>query len=364
MESNSETNHIHPLLRIPHNIQNQILPDPALSILEFLKFKLPIVTKTKATYLSSTFFSKKPPTTPSAETIQNIPVPPPQIVAELGKSCQAEMLDGNLSVVCTHTSLASKLHLPLWIILYWTEVLSLRCKHREPWVLAKEHLRRMTIWRGNNPAANRQLVDTVYNALSSLAWSGDIQGFDAKEPIYQLAHYLSRRWFSNVHEDQMVDLLRRSIRLNQSTSGHFEIESLAFYDKIKDAYQQQTKVSEGQAFRRLRETGQALNSGTRDAIGFLTNIGNHWVAIALDFSNSRILYGDPFKNPPKKSMIDTLNWWTHHLSGRAFSHGNLDISLQPMSDTFSCGLLAPNSLAHHFLSDQYPLIDPKNVDNE
>ncbi|KAG1866765.1 hypothetical protein F4604DRAFT_1501271, partial [Suillus subluteus] len=99
------------------------------------------------------------------------------------------------------------------------------------------------------------------------------------------------------------------------------------------------------------------------SVGFVTNInGNHWVATVIDFASSQILYGDSLGSCPDKAFINVLQWWSNHHTGHHFTVGSLEIVHQV--DSFSCGLLSVNALAHFFLPSEYPLMDMKKVDDE
>jgi hypothetical protein len=61
-------------------------------------------------------------------------------------------------------------------------------------------------------------------------------------------------------------------------------------------------------------------------------------------------------------MMDTALWWTYFHTGHYFTRGSLKITHQ--QDGYSCGLFAPNSIAHCANPKRYPLIDQANVDDE
>ncbi|KAG2362564.1 hypothetical protein BDR07DRAFT_1222869, partial [Suillus spraguei] len=118
---------------------------------------------------------------------------------------------------------------------------------------------------------------------------------------------------------------------------------------------------EDKYFIRACEIGHALSSGLRRQVAFLVNINDdHWVAVILDFKHDLILLGDSL-DQSKCVMKDVLECWTKHHSGCQFTVQPLAITHQ--QDTFLCGLLSFNALAHHFLPDSYPLVDAMLVAN-
>jgi hypothetical protein len=109
--------------------------------------------------------------------------------------------------------------------------------------------------------------------------------------------------------------------------------------------------------------GKALQQGQRTSIGFIKNVhGSHWVAIVIDFSTKAILYGDSLAGQPDIEFTMVMQWWTQYHAGTQFTLSKLAIPLQ--KDSFSCGILAFNALAHFYMPDKYPLMDIQWVNDE
>lgn len=116
-------------------------------------------------------------------------------------------------------------------------------------------------------------------------------------------------------------------------------------------------------FQWLHATGEVLTEVTWHQQGLIVNVNKtHWVAVVLDFQNHLILYGDSLQPTPDKEVVAMMTWWTHHHTGHAFSLKDLPISFQ--QDSYSCGLLAWNTLVVYFLPGKYLLIDPATIDDE
>ncbi|KAG1768439.1 hypothetical protein EV702DRAFT_1203278 [Suillus placidus] len=185
--------------------------------------------------------------------------------------------------------------------------------------------------------------------------SGTLNGFAVVEPVVKLAVYATDDWLFDVHENQMLDLLRRRIQ-RQPQSQKIEIENIYFYGFLKKAYEiHSSGEHEGRYFAHARETGDAMALGLGSCIGFLVNINeNHWVAVVIDFESSTIFYGDSIYTKLPTGFLAVLHWWTHHHTGQHFEEKSLIITHR--KDSFSCGLLSFNALAHHVLPSEYPLI--------
>jgi hypothetical protein len=357
-KSDSFIRYIHPSLEIPSAAQKILFPNPSLSILQFLQFPLPIISAPSTEHAAASFFDNEAPTTYDISLISKIPTPHPTVVTELARVCKAAITSGSSSVSCPHAALAPTNRLPLWILTYWTEVISLRAA-RAPWVRAEESLQK----RNRGWKKSKSLIDEAYLALSTLPWSGNIQGFSNEEPISTLARYATHEWLTDVHENQMLDLLRRDLALDL-TGGMIEIANLAFMVFIERGYKarESGEYAESNYFAHARGLGEALSCGVRKSVKLMKNLGNtHWVALDLDFKDSCILYGDSFGEEPPKDLMSAVKWWTHHHTGRHFSEGKLTITGQ--RDSFSCGLLAHNALAHSADPEKYPLIDAAAVDD-
>jgi hypothetical protein len=356
---------LHPALDIPAAAQAKLLPCLALSVCELLKFPFSIVSRTTNTHPKSAYFSGNAPTHLDASTIQKIPMPCAETVGELGRGCSTSEFLGAKSLLCAHIP-SAEYYLPLWVITFWTEVIELRTKWLEPWVHAEDALRRRkTVWRRQtDPNVTHTLVGEVMDVLSILPWSGDVRGFDNAEPVYHLATYATREWFSCVHQNQMLDILRRDLMLDPQYSK-IRIENLSFTAVLKTAHKTRNSGEYGNSrhFAWIHDQGKALATGLYNLLGLEANVrGDHWVSMVLDFRNAEILYGDSFAMPPEAELVAAVDWWTHYHTGQRFTHQTLPISRQ--IDRFSCGLLAHNALTHYFLPSLHPLIETANADNE
>jgi hypothetical protein len=348
-------------LKIPRSVRVQILPDEKISVLELLKFELPNISSVASAHPVQRFFCQNDPTIVDPLAIRAIPIPFASTVKELTQACSS-LGEGINSVTCLHVQSEQGSYLPLWVITYWAEAIELRLTWRDPWVRAEANLRkRNKVWK-NEASAN--LITQVYAALSTLPWHGNIHGFDNEEPLYTLTTYLTQDWLSDIHANQMLDLLRHAVQLDP-TKSKVEVENLQFIRTLQRAYaaRHTHEYENARYFARPRRLGQLLATGVRDIVGLEANIReSHWVTMVVDFRNDRILYGDPFGDEPDASILDTITWWACHHTGHEFSVSALVTSHQ--TDTFSCGLLSWNALAHRLAPAQYALMDPKEVEDE
>ncbi|KAH0831399.1 hypothetical protein J3R83DRAFT_14066 [Lanmaoa asiatica] len=184
--------------------------------------------------------------------------------------------------------------------------------------------------------------------LGTLPWSSSILGFETHEAITHLAAYLT----------QECTVYR------QKGTIEVEIEGPYFYTYLKSSFKAgELQYKDSASFTRARSLGEALQSGQRTSIGFISNIhNNHWIATVIDFSKQYIWYGDSLVGQPDKEFITVIQWWIQYHAGTHFATGGLAIPRQ--HDSFSCGILAFGALAHFYLPNEYPLIDVEWVDDE
>jgi hypothetical protein len=116
--------YIHPSLCIPSPVVNYLLPDASLSILEFLEFKLPVISSSK--FLApAKFFSKLKPTITQTDLLHGIAVPSEETLAALRAACKSAVISGTALVLCPYIPTPSEKHLPVWVIPYLTEAANL-----------------------------------------------------------------------------------------------------------------------------------------------------------------------------------------------------------------------------------------------
>ncbi|TFK83070.1 hypothetical protein K466DRAFT_499153 [Polyporus arcularius HHB13444] len=206
------------------------------------------------------------------------------------------------------------------------------------------------------------IVDDVRAILATVPWAGLVRGFDNGEPLHQLATYATRRWFSDVHENQLLDLLRLAVGRHPE-GRRTEVENIAFWKFLVNGYQKRAEgtYQEARHFLRPRGVGEALERGIWDQVGFIVNLHNtHWVSICVDFPKSKIFYGDSMPGSSADPyIVEVLNWWISCHSEHAFTWEMMDITYQ--NDVVSCGLLSWNGLAHHLLPNEFPLIPASEV---
>ncbi|KAH0834859.1 hypothetical protein J3R83DRAFT_10486 [Lanmaoa asiatica] len=350
-------------LKLPVNAITCLLPKSMLSILDFLKFPLPPPVILSKPYPSpSAYFSSDEPNIQDIQKISSIPTPPPDVVNTLLSHWHT--VESTISSVqCAHLmDINPTYRLPTWVVTYWAEIYHLH-KTQLTWAVAESALQsRSQSWQKPDRESH-ELIQQVYMTLKTLPWSGFIHGFTTQETIHHLAAYMTQEWLSDTHEIQMVELLRSAVHRHM-INPMVELEGPYFHTYIKSAFEAGgISYQNLPSFSRARGLGESLQAGQHTSVGFISNVdNNHWIATVIDFSNSRILYGDSLEGEPREEFVNVLQWWTRYHTSTDFVIQKLAIPTQ--CDSFSCGILAFNALAHFYLPDQYPLLDVQRVADE
>ncbi|KAG2157541.1 hypothetical protein DEU56DRAFT_906175 [Suillus clintonianus] len=188
-----------PLLVIPDIAKKLLLPDIKLSVLDLLSFKFPKISVLNKTFPSTSFFSPALPNLNDHFTrLQDMPVLAAPVVRMLAEDTLQHLSNRAQSIQCPHVAGSIERQLPIWVLSYWLQ-----------------------IWKMHDKEETHELIGKVMDALAILPWAGNIKGFESEGPIYELVRYTTNDWLTDVHESQMLDLLRKKVH---QTPGGFKIE--------------------------------------------------------------------------------------------------------------------------------------------
>lgn len=344
--------------KIPPDAQKYLLPHHDMSVMEFLKFKVPMIQPSTSFTKPEQYFLIGPPNTFDLHDIQHLPMPPQNIVESLARSMSVTQYQ---SVQCPHVSKAEGAQYPLWIIQYWVELIPIR-KIRQKWLNADESLQKQSKPRRGIPASDPGLIRNVYNALSCMPWNRNLQGFSASIGTEYLAAYTTTEWLNDEHITHMLDLLRCDV-IREGLSPSVEVESIWFLKKLREGHHDQEKYMSHCSFGWIRGQGQAIGTGARSQLALIGNVGgNHWISLIIDSEQGTVFYGDSLGMDINDSLRGVLDWWTHLHTGRIFDYRKIPVTHQ--QDGYSCGLLAWHSLTAFLFKGKFPMVDPSCVAQE
>jgi hypothetical protein len=347
--------------KIPPDAHQYLLPHPDMSVMEFLKFRMPMIQPSTSFTKPEQYFLAEAPNTIDLQVIQCLPMPPHSVVESLARSMAVGAVTQYQSIQCPHVSTAEGVKYPLWIVQYWVELISIRSIHLK-WLKADESLQKQSKPHHGIPAPDPRLIRDVYNALSCIPWNRHIQGFSTSVGTEYLTTYATTEWLNDEHITHMLDLLRCDV-IREGLSQSVEVESIWFLSKLKEGFRDQEKYTSHKSYRWIRGQGQALGTGTRGQLVLIGNVGgNHWISLVMDFAQETVFYGDSLGMKISDSLRGVLDWWTHLHTGRFFDYRDLPITRQ--QDDYSCGLLAWHALAAFLFKGKYTMVDPSCVAQE
>ena len=90
-------------IAIPPDAHQYLLPHQDMSVMDFLKFKMPIIQPRTSFTKPEQYFVTGAPNTIDLNNIQHLPMPPQSVVESLAKSLPVAQ---NQSIQCPHVSTA------------------------------------------------------------------------------------------------------------------------------------------------------------------------------------------------------------------------------------------------------------------
>jgi hypothetical protein len=328
------------LLKFPIEIQ-QHLPANTMSVHKFIALNLPSLACAPAAInqheTAKNYVSELQPTADNVDEILLLLLPSENVLSTLQRSIHSGIVK---SILCPHSpTAAGSQRYPLWLASFWIQLSSTQ-KIQKKWKTAIRNLKvRMNQYPQNIP------LQQAFNSLSHIPWTGQLQGFQDTIELEKLSIYFTEEWLTDDHELVMLSALKDDL-LATGKDDSF-IENTAFMLLLGNAYRDQQAYTTKQCYDWLHQRGDELAIGEKRYLSTIANQdGVHWVAIILDFDQQQILYGDSYGNHISADHHTIINWWTEHHVGVHFKLHNLPARRQV--DSFSCGILAWDSLRLHY----------------
>ena len=170
-----------------------------------------------------------------------------------------------------------------------------------------------------------------------------------------------QEWLGDEHLLLMLDLLREDV--SEKYQNRVLIENTHFATLLAAAYNEREKYMTRRSYGWIRDRGNQLANGNKAYLATIVNQNNtHWVGLIIDFEEKKVWYGDSLGNPMDATLRDIVKWWTFHHTGMHFTHANLVTSQQ--CDSFSCGMLAWDTIQYHLNNFSTTQMDPTQPFNE
>ncbi|KAF8314579.1 uncharacterized protein EI90DRAFT_432455 [Cantharellus anzutake] len=299
-----------------------------------------------------------------AQDLLRQPIPPPSFTRKIRERLNRALRDGGRSILSPYDD---RRRWPLWSGTFWSEIYRM-LEIRDQYDQVRKWL------DANQTPRSAPLIPRLYEGWKKFNWSELDSDLKADDPTAHLPQpdrllpILSNQWI----EDDLMDLLVRLTSLNMKSRPVPPglVVPLRFWRELVHLYENDGFFDE-MHYPCLSETWLTVKSGNLD-VGFIVNDakplpgdqGTHWTACVLSVSTGEYRFGDSLDAQPPLLLQPALELWLARCNalppGAQLRRGN-DLDHASQTDGWSCGIIAVNTLEHHFLD--YPLWGPnKNAD--
>jgi hypothetical protein len=267
------------------------------------------------------------------------------------------MLDGKLSIV-DWTCKNSTSFFSFELIQFWTELTRV-IEARQVWAAAMKWL--------EQAAEDQRLVQDICEVclmLQTMPWSASLQILRSRLTVLEMATFLSDGWLSS----SQIDMALSSTALRQSASGDSQVlcryligtTILSEYLHSSPVLHMKTSSHDNlpwqdykmRAPQELQHAGEHLLQYQPDGEVLFVAYSppGHWAAISIT-SHGTLEWADSLgRHPPMKLVTGVCKWLGHHILASSFGLGN-SFKCSHQTDSFSCGIIALNSIKHHIFGD-------------
>jgi hypothetical protein len=203
-----------------------------------------------------------------------------------------------------------------------------------------------------------QYTKRVMSILGQVPWKGYISGLGSALTITDMASFLSQEWLSDMHIYSMLTVTRHLQHNALSGAGPFtKIASPDFPSHILTSPLLATTPI----------TPDYLTKAPKSVIGLGTNIANaatgfriasiaysppgHWACLIIDSQAKTICWGDSTGRAVPTGFEDRLRAWLALFSPQTHFLPLQDLPCAHQTDSYSCGIIAVNTLKHHLFGD-------------
>ncbi|KAG0694658.1 hypothetical protein DFH29DRAFT_755847, partial [Suillus ampliporus] len=327
-------------LEIPQGHIHHI-PSRDLSVHDFLQLSLPAPSSTIVSVKVNCWFSHDPPDI-DLSYLKTRPIPSECVLAEINSAISQAWLDGAQSLADPRYN-DGRDRLPLWALTWWREFAT-TVRHQTAWRKCEEWLT-----KESKTAEAVILMMEARNLLAVLPWRADA-GW--RSSTLELTHLLGTDWISDELEDMMMAHLGRRARA-RFLHAWILIGSALLGQAVMGATSTHDKSSVKIPL--LKRYHTQIVSLNYQKLFFPVHVqGNHWIAAGVDFDTKTISIGDSLKGkiPYPLDFVHRLQQWLRDAFGDPFTVDNVGLEHAMQNDTFSCGIVMANTIAHGALGDE------------
>ncbi|KIJ59916.1 hypothetical protein HYDPIDRAFT_32656 [Hydnomerulius pinastri MD-312] len=315
--------------------QQSWIPSPSLSVSQILTLSLPAPSSTIVTVTAKRWFSEDRPDE-DFTYLSSRPIPPNDVIKELEGAFGQAWLNGAQSMIDPRFN-DGRDRLPLWVLTFWKEMNTV--------IRAQSTWRASEVWLSaeSRTTESTQVMAKARELLSVLPWKADV-GYGTTTLVF--AQLLGTQWLSDDVMDQMMDNLASQVCSVASTAKALVGSSkLAMVlELVAPSWDFSAKNARILSQYEVQITGFGYRW-----LYFPAHVhGNHWIAVMVDFHEKTIRYGDSLEgsSPPPKTLVQMLKRWLDARFGGQFRLLNEQMAHGMQTDTFSCGIVTANTIAH------------------
>jgi len=275
------------ILSVPQHVK-EYLPNPQLSVVQFIHQTLPPQSSAIDTTKHSRWFSKVPPSHDVA-SLMTRPIPPQNVLNGLNEAFGQQWFDGAQSICDPRFNNGTE-HLPLWTLTLWMDLARIvrtqaMWRKSEAWLNLKAK-------QGGEVQEELEEAESMKKAttlLSAIGWDAPVCGLGTSTT--ELSKLLSAEWISDELMDMMMgDLSFWARTSNPNVSPDVKIGTTLLSQAIVGAARSKDYSKQSAPF--LYRYERAVKMSECSQLYFPAHVhGNHWVAINVDFKKREFSYG-------------------------------------------------------------------------
>jgi hypothetical protein len=281
-------------MEIPFDfLQHANLPEPELSVKEFIALKLPRISSEIISDKAAKWFTDNYPSTSDSQILLRRSIPSPTFLTQLEKAVGQAWLDGAKSVVDWRINDGAD-RLPLWIITFWREAENLNrlqstWKQSMKW-LSHEEARKE---RNGQPAIPSDSIQNARELLGSLQWNGKMDYCNSMTSTSQLSYFLGTFWLSDDHINMMVEEMLLELHTKRPDDlKYVQVASLSFAHELRSVERKLSLPISDRRKTLLYKYELCVKEGLQKLYFPIHVSENHWTVGMINFKKKSIVFGE------------------------------------------------------------------------
>jgi len=326
---------------------SELLPSTSLPVLQLLEFPTPRITSTILGITPDTLFTFYAATHSSLECCQ-ITAPTRDFLIQLRALAGQAMLDGKVSI--QHWD-RRDVFLPFDAIGTWAYILEIDTA-KKAWIDALRWMEE------EDHTIPENYTTRIKSLLCHVPWKDYIKGLGSGLTTTEMATFLSKKWLSDSHIHTMLAVTRHLRHDVLSYAGPcIEIASPDFVSHVLNSpLLSATHITPDysrnapKSVIRLGDKIKCAASGIRiGAVAYSPE--NHWACLLIDSQARTIQWGDSLGHAMPAASEGRLRAWLSLFLPHTQFLPLQSLSCACQSDSYSCGIIAVNTLKHHLFGD-------------